>query len=672
MRGALTKILSLSAVLLLSGCGGGAVSSSFSASASSSREIDVETEWSLKSPDSSIVLTVSLSNDGSVYYRAGKDGQAVVDNSKLGFVFEEADLSSFLTFFSKEERSGVAISYDNISGKKSHVETSFNELKLTFLEFDYYLDITLRGYNDGYAIRYGIRQAKDEAATTISWKSECTEFALPAKSKTYAMAYKASTTEDDGRSCYSYEDYYSYRRSDRLSAGVYQMPFSYETAEGVYGLISESGLIGSGYHGSFLENNADGILATVHSPASGINPDKTVELPFVSPWRVEAVGSLKTTVETTIFEDVYDEIEPWKPSNYDELSAEEQANYDYSWVEPDVTAWNWLYYTGTTLQSDYSLQRKYIDLARDMGWKWSILDGGWQGEHTDSEIKELCSYAKSQGVKMVAWGHAFNDFGTLASMKLTLKKWKRLGIDGVKVDFWDGQAATLSPKGQMEDKQCLEQYETFYQTAASLQMVVNCHGANKPTGERRLYPNVIAREAVRGNEFKSVGTDQTVFDSLIRGAVGPTDFTPVVVPFRSGITIAHQMALPILLECGMPSMADVETRYKEENYNAFYKDLPAAWDDIKFVDGGLETHAVIARKKGDNWWVGGITSKSAMSIALDLSFLGEGTYNATIYSDATSQETSGVALDSQSVTSATKLDVSMIENGGFALTLKKA
>jgi len=679
-RGKHFFVESLCCLPLLFSCGGTTTSSapvstpvsSDTASSSSGREITPESSWSLHSTDSSLIIDVTLSTNGSVFYDVKKNGCAVINSSKMGFVFSEADLSSFLTFKEKSERSNVAVSYTNITGKKKNVSTEFNELKLTFLEFDYYLDVTFRAYPDGFAFRYDVRTANDTAAKTVNWEQECTEFALPDKSKTYAMPFKPSGTSSEGLNWFSYEDYYSYRRSDRLGTDSYAFPFTYVTEDNVHCLLSESQLIGSGYHGSFLQNDADGYLQTVHSPASGKAPDKTIDMNFESPWRVGIVGTLNTIVESTLVEDVYGENDFWKPDNYNDLSADDQKIYDYSWVEPGVTAWSWLYYNGTTAQNDFTLQRKYIDLASTMGWKYSILDGGWSSGRTDTEIKDLCTYAHSKGVKMIAWGDAINDFGTLSTMRVRLKNWKSLGIDGVKVDFWDGQTATNAPQAQMEDKQNIKHYEDFYQTTASLQMVVNCHGANKPTGERRRYPNVINREAVRGNEFKSVATDQTVFDSLIRSSIGPTDFTPTVKPYRKGITAAHDMALTITMESGSPSMSDVSTRYLEDNYQSFYKALPAVWDETKLLEGNLETHAIIARRNGDNWWIGGITARDALNPTLDLSFLGTGSYKATLYSDnGTTGSNSTVAVSTSTMDASSKPTMAIEANGGFALTLIK-
>lgn len=665
------KILfTLTLGLLLTSCGGGTSESS------SSSVVEAKNEWSIKSIDESLESIISLTESGEIYYRIKKDNKDIVLNSKLGMTFTDVDLSSFLNF-KNAATNRVSFNYNSLTGKRRYNEVSYNEIILTFAEYYYDLEVVFRLYDDGYAFKYNINKAISEASDVITWQDEITEFSLPNKSKTYAMQY-APSGNNEGYYWYSYEDNFNYKRSDRLANSSYSMPFLYEK-DGIYSLISESELIGSGYHGSFLkpiEENSETIKIS-YPNAHGKNPDYTIDVSngFSTPWRVGIVGNLKTVVESNLIEDVYGKVDYYKPENYDSLSEEEKKTYDYSWVEPGITAWNWLYWTSVNgvAQTDYEMQKKYIDLASKMGWKWTILDGGWQGGKSDAQIKELTKYAHDRNVKVAAWGHAFNDFGNEYNMRVKIKKWKSLGIDGIKVDFWDGQGANSVPDGQMEDKQTIALYETFYRVTAEYQIIVNCHGSNKPTGERRVYPHIINREAIRGNEFTSVSTEQTVFNTFIRSVIGPSDFTPVVRPFKKGLTATHQMALNIMYESGTPSMADVETRYEEDNYKEFYSQLPCVWDEIKYLEGNVEEYAVLGRRNYDNWWIGGISclgEKKEISIKLD--FIGEGEFEAKLYKDnGTSGSSSTVDVETLMVTSSDTLNLAMDANGGFAIKIIK-
>jgi hypothetical protein len=157
-----------------------------------------------------------------------------------------------------------------------------------------------------------------------------------------------------------------------------------------------------------------------------------------------------------------------------------------------------------------------------------------------------------------------NDFGSETQLTSTLDRWKNWGIAGIKIDFFDGQGAnTTVHTGYGEHQMLLQHYERVYQECAKRQMVINCHGCNKPTGERRIYPHVINREAVRGNEMVNNISEFLTTIPFIRGTIGPTDYTPTLLPMNENVTVGHQLALHILLETGSISMGDKIEVYQE-------------------------------------------------------------------------------------------------------------
>lgn len=628
---------------------------------------------SVVSPDGSLEVSFGMDGDGQLFYTVEKDGTAVVERSSLGLTIEEDDFG-LLEMEDTQERT-VSGSYQNITGKHSLVEYRCNETVATFKAWDFYLDITVRAYDDGYAFRYGIR-GTDGGEGTFTVISENTEFALPESSAVWALPYTSSAPSRGNY--FSYEGGYTRRSSANLADRYISMPVLYQAGDSdVYSLITESGLIGSGYYGSFLkeaeENEGTGILQTVHSPAGVADPDNTVAYPFESPWRVGITGDLKTVTESELVEKLYDDAEYWKPDDYDTLTEEEQAVYDYDWVEPGVTAWNWLVHTsiGGTSQTDYDMQREYVDLAAEMGWKYTILDGGWNAGLNVVEFRQFVEYAHNKGVKVVVWCDAFSDFGggVESLLRSKLETWKSYGIDGIKIDFFDGQNAD-NPTHQGEDIQTIEWYETIYRETARLQMVVNCHGSNKPTGERRIYPHVFNREGIYGNEMTNVDSTVTVNSMFIRGVVGPSDFTPVVKPLSVGLTMAHQMALAVLYECGSPSMADYAETYADADINAFYKSIPSARDDTVFLCGELDGYYCAAVKAGDEWFVAGINSILESEVSVDFSFLGDGTYSAELFTDAAGS-TREVTRTEKTVDKSTVETLRLPKNGGFVYRLVK-
>lgn len=627
--------------------------------------------WTVASPDGSIKSEIIMDYAGELSYKVKKGDLTIVEKSALGFTIEEDDFRMLSVESVNSQR--IQGNYENITGKHEEVTYDCNETTVTFKGWEFYLDLTMRAYNDGYAFRYGIR-AVDGSEGTMTVLSENTEFALPANSTLWAMPFKGIETQY-GSNFFAYEESYVRMRYDDLAESYISMPMLYKLkGSETYSLITESGLIGSGYYGSYLketeENEGTGVLQTVPTPAGFIIDDNRIGYPFVSPWRMGITGDLATVVESELVEKVYDDAEYWKPDNYDSLSQEEKDIYNYDWVEPGVTAWDWLIYLNISSQQDYEMHKRYVSLAAEMGWKYIIVDGGWNsGLNVDNFIK-FVKEANEKGVKILVWCNSFPDFGygrkEILEEKLDL--WKSWGVSGIKIDFFDGQNAE-NPKFYGEDTGTIEWYETIYQECAKRKMIVNCHGCNKPTGERRLYPNVLNREAIRGNENTGIDATVTVNQLFTRAVVGPSDFTPVVNPFTTGMTMAQNMALTVLFECGTPSMADFEYTYKDELIKEFYKNIPARHDDTKFLCGELDSYYVGAVRSGETWFVGGVNSVLDNMAKVDFSFLDSNkTYEAEIFvNDATDNKK--VIRIVKDVTSISAENIDMVKNGGFAIRL---
>ena len=629
--------------------------------------------WTLTSPDGKITLDVYFAK-GQIAYSVAKGDVTVVEKSNIGMATDKCEFVD-LTFVESQTDSKT-ISYTNVSGKTKQVTTSYKQNILTFAEGDYMLDVVFRTYNDGYAFRYNIRKA-DGSEGDFTVTDELTHFALPGNAKTYAMAVVTIVGLLGGDEYYSYEDKYQYRSYKNLTNEQLGFPVLYSVKSGddeVYSLITEADIYGREYHGSALQIDGTDGLKTIHMPACGSEVSMKASYPFTSPWRVAVVGGPDTMVESTLVEDVYDEIEPWKPDDYDSLSEEEKQIYTYDWVKPGAAAWSYLNFDGDpakqAAQSNLELQRQYVDAIADLGWTWLVLDAGWDtGSFTEKVFVDFVQYANAKGVHIMVWADSYSSFYTRTQTSATLAKWAKWGIEGVKIDFFDGQGAPyLSDKWKLESQQSLDDhYEMFYQEAAKYKMVVDCHGCNKPTGERRQYPHVINREAVRGYEFKNVDSKQTAYLPFTRSSIGPTDFTPAIIPYLSGtVTVAHNMGLAVTLESGMPTFSDMPDHFTSGEYLDFYRNLPVVWDETKLVTADLGDYVVIARRSGNKWYVG-CTASYAGTIDVDLSFLGEGNFTARIWQDS---EYNQVSQSSQSVTSASKLSLTVQKGGGFTMIIE--
>lgn len=633
--------------------------------------------WAVTSPDGSITSTVVMDADGKLSYSVTKDGTAVVEKSALGFTIAEDDLRLLTVENSSSRR--VTGEYENITGKHAEVSYDCNETTITFKAWEFYLDVIMRAYDDGYAYRYNIR-AIDGSSGTMTVLAENSEFALPKSARLWTQPYKTSAAWGREGEFFAYENAYVYKNVAGLGGSTLAMPLLYKVGNAdLYSLVTESDLIGSGFYGSFLKeqekNYGTGILQTVHTPAGITKNDNKVAYPFTSPWRLGSVGTLATVVESEMHEKVYDDVTPWRPDNYDELSDDEKKIYDYEWVEPGVSTFNWLRYPGVENQKDYELHREYLDLAVAMGWKYHILDGNWDNDLENPTQKaaflDFMDYAKQKGVKVIVWCDAYKTFGKGKKELLveTLDRYKSYGAAGIKIDFFSGETVE-NPPHQGEDIGAIEWYETIYQECAKRQMVVNAHGSNKPTGERRRYPNVINREGIYGNEFDTVDSTVTVNHMFTRNLLGAADFTPCVKPRNRGLTVAHQMALAALFESGIPSMGDYASEYYDETVNSYYKALPAKHDETIFLGGEPDMYYCAAIKSGDDWFVAGINSVMSSTVALDFSFLGAGEYTADFWTDSGESNTA-VSKTQKTVTNATKETVEIGRNGGFVYHIYK-
>lgn len=667
----INKILGLfltSALLPLTGC--------TNDNNSSTSFFSKDQSWEISSIDKSLKVQLHLKNN-KISYEVSKDSTQVVNESELCILTDKTSFDKGVRFVEITDTMTSSYEYHNISGSYSTVYTAFNEFVATFEDQNnMYLDITIRVYDDGYAFKQGIR-AKDGKEGSINIKEEQTYFTLPNGTEAHSMEYNGKSQ------WFSYEEYFEVHSPKGLENKKNSMPFLYKTNDNVWSLITESELIGSNYIGMFLKGKKDNKLQT--EPAFGAKMDVKTTYPFETPWRLGVTGDLETITESTLVEDLYDDATYWRPDNYDSLSKEEQKIYDYEWVEPGVVAWDWLSNKSMYNQQNWAMHKRYIDLAVEMNWKYIIVDGGWQPWNLAQKagFLDMMDYANDRNIKVIAWGHAMNQF---AGDKLinTLDQWKSWGIAGIKIDFFDGQGVSDSSDllitGQGESQLTVDFYEKVYQECAKRQMVVNCHGANKPTGERRIYPHVLNREAIRGNEMISMNMRQLTSIPFIRGVTGPSDYTPTFMPMTDDTTVGAQIGLHVLYESGLPSMAGLEKEYLDTNQyfndtsvgpnelKDFMRNLPATWDELEYVSGTPRNDSVLARRNGDSWWVGGVTSKT-QTFEVDLSFLGDGEYTAEIFFDG--EAYNKLQYKNENVNKTSKISIPTSENGGFAIRINK-
>lgn len=660
MKKRLALLLSLAAILALTattvifvkfGLKDGKSETHTSSASSSDTDLSVFTPL-LFSPMQNITVETETDDNGALAYTVRDDnGLTLIKKSYIGMRSDECDFSNGLTFVSRTPVKIVDETYTNLSGKRSTVRNYYSETVMTFEKDAFFFDVTFRAYEDGFAYRFGIR-TKDGSQTSLTAVAETGTFSLPGQSQITAQLI------NDVNQKFCYEEEFSTLSVEALSQNSSPyvcFPALVSVANengkqtGRYLLLSEAELVGSGFYGSVLRVEGHNQFGMHPAPIASQQP-VTIDVDFLSPWRFGIYGTPGDLVMSDMAEN---------------LAAPPQG--DFSWVEPGVTGWMWLSERKKG-QRDPDTIRKYIRLASEMGWKYLTLDEGWQPdcqkpgkvyEGYFNWFDDIVKYADRRGVGLIVWVK-YEDIDTHEERETVLRDFAAKGIKGIKADFFDN-----------EDQDTINSMHEIYRICAECHLTVNCHGAGKPTGERRTYPNVINREAVRGEEFYLKHfVNESVVWAFTRNVVGPMDITPRVYPFGDTHTLGMQLASCVILESGTPCMAGNPMQYQNYKAASFYRNLPAAWDDTVYVDGAIGDYVTIARRSGDNWYAASVTEEAKQDMTMPLTFLGDGEYEATIYSDKNRDH---INITAQTVTKSDVLHYRMLQKSGYAVTfIKKA
>ena len=363
---------------------------------------------------------------------------------------------------------------------------------------------------------------------------------------------------------------------------------------------------------------------------------------------------------------------------------------DWSWVKPGKVAWEWWnnwHVTGVDFKAGVNndTYKYYIDFASKYGIEYVILDEGWavKGKADlfnvvpEIDIKELCDYAAKRNVGIVLWAGywAFDK-----DMEKICSHYADMGVKGWKIDFMD-----------RDDQMMVDFYTRAAKMAAKYHQFVDFHGAYKPCGLNRTYPNVLNYEGVHGLEqmkWSKVGTDQLTYDvtfPYIRMAAGPVDYTqgamrnynytwykPCYVDPVSQGTRCHQLGMYVIFESPFNMLCDSPQHYEQEKEcTEFIAKIPTVWDETVALDGKVGEYIVMARRHGDKWYVGGIAGQKAHTVTVDLGFLGEGDWKMELFRDGVNVTRHAEDYVRVENVAGQSLTVEMAPGGGFAAILTR-
>ena len=629
----------------------------------------------VSSPDGRLQVTVTLA-DGQATYTVSAGGQEVLRKSQLGVVRDDADFTRGLDVtanYSKRsaERGTVDDRYELVNNKRRENVYRANRLVFeTQIASGQRMDIEFQVSNDGYAFRYVFPET-DAKLRKISRETSSFNFLPGTRGFLQPIAPARSGWNESNP---SYEEYYERDipvGQPSLEGGAWVFPALFRSSVrggDTWLLVSETNLHRN-YSGSRLlapwrstEYFIDFPGAREISRGGPATPEST--LPWTTPWRLVVIGSLKTIVESTLGTDLAD-----APARDLKTIAS----------GPGKAAWSWPLLGDD--QTVVPVQKKFIDFAAQMGWNYTLVDSAWDRQIGYDGLKQLVDYGRTKNVKILIWYNSAGEWNTTpltprdrmtddATRRAEMKKIADIGIAGIKVDFFAGDAQST-----------IAYYHDILEDAARAGLSVNFHGATLPRGWQRTYPNLMTMESVRGMEYNTFvqenaerGPTHAAMLPFTRNVFDPMDFTPMVLDklphTQRRSSAAFELATAVLFTSGIQHYAEIpEGMAKAPPYvREFLKTLPATWDDVKFIDGFPGEFVVIARRSGKAWYVAGINADSKpRRVTIDLAALGA-VKAGSLIGDG------GDALGFKSETfplerGAAKGSVEMPGRGGFVLSL---
>lgn len=624
-------------------------------------------EFTVNSPNKKIELKVNVTN--VITYSLSHNGYSFILPSQVSMTLADGTvLGKDPKFKDEKKRTVNELLKPVVRQKYETITDNFNELTL---EFGGNYSLIFRVYNDGIAFRYRTTIKND-----ITVKSEQLEF-------NFDKNYKIWFPEESKLMTHYEPSYQFIPLSDVNSKRFCLIPALIDLDNNLKCAITEADL--EDYCGFYLTgtskpNQLAGMFPAYPAKDTAKNDRDiyvTARKDYLAvtrgtrnfPWRVIVVSEKDgDLVESTM---IYKLAKPADPK------------IDFSWVKPGKVAWDWWNFNNI-IHVDFKAglntetYKYYIDFASKYGIEYIILDEGWYKkgdlltDNPDMNIKEIIDYGKKKNVRIILWAiwKTLDD-----QFQQAFDKFEMLGAKGIKVDFM-----------QRDDQPVVNYYYKVASEAAKRKLLVDFHGAYKPTGLYRTYPNVITNEGVKGLEHNKWSQDETpehcVTLPFTRMLAGPMDYTPGAMvngtksafrdifsqPMSQG-TRCNQLAMYVIYESPLQMLADNPTNYyREPECLEFLSKVPTVWDDTKVLDAKVSEYLLTARRNGKTWYIGAMTNWTPRDMTVDLSFLPDGEYKIDIWQDGINADRN--ASDFKKVTETinknTKLNIHLAPGGGWA------
>lgn len=639
-----------------------------------------DAEEQVSSPYGKINVSFFL-KDGAPAYQVNFKNRAVIKPSRLGFVLQDSESLDKNFLLHDVERISFEEEWQPVWGTQSTIRSHYNELRLTLRQDDALqrdLILTFRVFDDGVGFRYTFpRQANlNEFAIT----DELTQFRL---SEDLSCWWIPANYD-------SYEQLYNNTPLSELDS--VNTPLTMESTDGnLFLSFHEADL--TDYAGMTLIKNPQESLTLECDLAPWPDGIKVkAGTPHHSPWRTIQISENPGDL---ILSNLILNLN--EPNKLTDVSWIEPMKYMGIWWGMHIGKYTW--HAGPKHGATTKIAKQYIDFAAKHGIRGMLIEGwnkGWEnwGEanafdfinpYPDFDIKAVAEYAKANGVMLIGHHESGGDTPTYeAQLDSSFAMYQKLGVRAVKT----GYAGTIRPQGQHHHGQWMvRHYRMVVEKAAEYQIMLDAHEPIKDTGIRRTYPNMMTREGVRGMEYNAWSDgnppEHTTILPFTRMLSGPLDYTPGIFDLtfneykkdrRVHTTLAKQLALFVVLYSPLQMAADLWENYVDQPAFQFIKDVPVNWDVTLVPHAKIGDYITIARKAGENWYVGSITDASERTLQLTLDFLEAGRrYRVERYADGAEADWEkrplAITIDQFEVKSGDTIDLELAAGGGQALRI---
>jgi alpha-glucosidase len=624
-------------------------------------------EYTVGSPDK--LIRVRIENGEKLLWSVTFGDRTIINPSAMGFELKgEPAMTGNFNVVSQESRSVREIWKPVVRSKHAGITDHCNELELFLKEKAApmrEMELTIRAYNDGVAFRVHLTRAAKIGDRLIT--KELTTFSIPGDPKAWVVEYGGYATSNESEFMERPLSYVG----EKTIAG---MPFLMDYGNNCWVALTEAKI--EHYPAFYIGTNGNsGQLNTKLVPVPG-EPEEGVKARFAdevtTPWRVVMIGdSPGDLIESEIIQNLNDPC----------------AIADPSWIKPGLCAWD--HWWSGEVKMEMPVIKQYIDLAAAMGWPYMLVDWQWYGKFNTPEaditrwapqisMPEIISYAASKNVKIILWLYS-SDVNRNSAFKKAFPLYHRWGIAGIKIDFMD-----------RDDQQMVGWYHDIIRCAAENRLLVDFHGAYKPDGIIRTWPNMITREGVMGNEYykfsNKMSPGHNVKLAFTRMLAGQMDYTPggflnvthenwkQQVPALVWNTRAAELSKFVIYESPLTVVCDHPDHILGQTGSEFLKIVPTTWDDIRFLGGYPGDYVALAKRSDDVWFVGVLNNQTGKTLQIPTNFLPEGAYDLESWGDTKKSdlEPSDIQKKVQKIKSGELLKVTLAKNGGFVGVIRKS